>query len=66
MIGFLVSDYHDKYENDFYELIPKKVARGEIKYTETAVHSLDEAPQLILDVQQGRNSGKAVVKLVDE
>ncbi|EJD50348.1 NAD(P)-binding protein [Auricularia subglabra TFB-10046 SS5] len=66
MYGFLVTDHEEQYGKEFYDVVPGKIARGELKYTETVVHSLEEAPQLILDVQQGKNAGKAVVVLEDD
>ncbi|EJD50376.1 NAD(P)-binding protein [Auricularia subglabra TFB-10046 SS5] len=66
MTGFMRSDYEEKYIEEFYSVVPGMIARGELKYNETVVRSLEEAPQLILDVQQGRNIGKAVVVLADD
>lgn len=66
MYGFLVTDHEEEYGKEFYDVVPGKIARGELKYNETIVRSLEEAPQLILDVQQGKNSGKAVVVLEDD
>ncbi|EJD37204.1 NAD(P)-binding protein, partial [Auricularia subglabra TFB-10046 SS5] len=51
MHGFLVIHHDEKYSKEFYEVVPGKIARGELKYNETVVRSLEEAPQLILDVQ---------------
>lgn len=66
MQGLLVTDHDEQYGAEFYDVVPGKVARGELKYNETVVRSLEEAPQLILDVQQGKNFGKAVVVLEDD
>ncbi|EJD37237.1 alcohol dehydrogenase [Auricularia subglabra TFB-10046 SS5] len=64
--GLIVTDHEKEYRDAFYATIPGQIARGEIKYTETIVRSLDEAPQLLLDVQKGDNTGKAVVILADD
>lgn len=50
-----------KYEEPFYEEIPKRLASGEIKYTEDLTHGLENAGKAILDVQTGKNVGKSVV-----
>jgi len=64
--GLLVGDWESKYGDEFYNEIPPKIARGEIRYTEHVVRTLDEAGQLILDVQKGDNKGKAVIVLANE
>ncbi|EJD43353.1 NAD(P)-binding protein [Auricularia subglabra TFB-10046 SS5] len=64
--GLLVSDYHDKYLHEFYSTFPARIKGGEIKYNETVARTVDDAPQLIIDVQKGDNKGKAVVVLAEE
>ncbi|KZV91805.1 alcohol dehydrogenase [Exidia glandulosa HHB12029] len=64
--GFIVSDHEKQYADEFYATIPEKIAKGEFKYTETIVRSLDDAPQLVTDVQKGNNTGKAVIILADD
>ncbi|EJD37236.1 alcohol dehydrogenase [Auricularia subglabra TFB-10046 SS5] len=64
--GLGVIDHEAKHGDEFYATIPGMIARGELKYNETIVRSLDEAPQLFLDVQKGDNSGKAVIVLADD
>ncbi|KZV96086.1 NAD(P)-binding protein [Exidia glandulosa HHB12029] len=64
--GVLVFDHHEQYLDEFYATFPPKVAKGEIKYVEHVVRSLDETPQLVLDQQKGNNTGKAVIVLADE
>lgn len=61
--GFLIHDHEAQYADAFYATVPGQVARGELRYTETVVRSLDDAPQLFIDVMRGANSGKAVVVL---
>ncbi|EJD36865.1 alcohol dehydrogenase [Auricularia subglabra TFB-10046 SS5] len=61
--GLLVSDYHDKYLQEFYSTFPARIKSGEIKYNESVARSVDDAPQLIIDVQKGDNKGKAVIVL---
>jgi len=56
--GMIVGDYDHKYLDKFYEVVPPLIRDGKIKYTESIVHSLDDAGNLILDVQKGNNTGK--------
>nr|GAT44612.1 predicted protein [Mycena chlorophos] len=46
--------------------IPAKLATGEIKYIEDITRGLENAGEVILSVQKGRNMGKAVVIVADE
>ncbi|KAH9937947.1 hypothetical protein B0H21DRAFT_825392 [Amylocystis lapponica] len=59
--GFLVFALHHKYIERFYAEMPARVASGEIKYTEDVTEGLENAGKVILDVQTGKNKGKAVV-----
>lgn len=65
MRGIAVGDHEAQYAEEFYATVPAKLAKGELKYKETVVRSLEEVPQLFLDVQKGNNTGKAVVVLDD-
>jgi NADPH-dependent curcumin reductase CurA len=55
-----------KHEDDFYENMTKAVSAGEIKYTEHVYRGLESAGQAILDVQTGKNEGKAVIIVAEE
>ncbi|TBU32689.1 NAD(P)-binding protein [Dichomitus squalens] len=57
---------HEKYVDEFYETIPEKIARGELKYKEHVLHGLDKAGQGLLDVQTGKNFGKCVIVVAEE
>ena len=46
--------------------MPKKLASGEIKYTEDITRGLENAGHAILDVQTGKNKGKSVVVVAEE
>ncbi|KZV96111.1 NAD(P)-binding protein [Exidia glandulosa HHB12029] len=63
--GIAVGDHEAQCAEEFYAAVPAKLAKGELKYKETVVRSLDEVPQLFIDVQKGNNTGKAVVVLDD-
>ncbi|KAJ7105689.1 hypothetical protein C8R44DRAFT_886615 [Mycena epipterygia] len=55
-----------KCDKEFYETIPPKLARGEIKWWEDVSKSLDKVGDVLLAVQKGTNKGKAVVVVVEE
>ncbi|KAG8917488.1 hypothetical protein FRC01_002427, partial [Tulasnella sp. 417] len=50
----------------FFEEVPKLVKEGKIKIREEVRHGFDAVPQFLLDIQQGKNVGKAVVIVADE
>ncbi|CAL1711894.1 unnamed protein product [Somion occarium] len=66
LYGFLVFSLHEKYEEEFYREWPKRVASGEIKYTEDAKQGLKETGQAIYEVQKGLNKGKSVIVVSSE
>ncbi|KIO31417.1 hypothetical protein M407DRAFT_219786, partial [Tulasnella calospora MUT 4182] len=67
MVGFKVDSLEDR-EGDFgfFKEVPKMVREGSIRIREEVRHGLDAVPQFLLDLQQGRNVGKAVVIVADE
>jgi len=62
---FLVLNLQPKYDTEFYETVPAKIAAGEIKYKEHVAKGLENVGKTIYDVQTGGNFGKAVVILAD-
>ncbi|ESK84540.1 NAD-P-binding protein [Moniliophthora roreri MCA 2997] len=64
--GFLFSDLAPKYEKEFFDIIPKKIARGELKHREDITRGLEHAGEALLDVQIGRNFGKKVILVAEE
>ncbi len=38
---------------------------GKLKYRETVVEGIENAPQAFIDMLKGRNTGKQIVKLAD-
>ncbi|KAG6843619.1 hypothetical protein H0H87_002421 [Tephrocybe sp. NHM501043] len=64
--GFTVGKLEHKYREEFYATIPKKLARGELKYTEEVTEGLDKVDDVILRVQKGENKAKAVIKVADQ
>jgi len=64
--GILVFHLQEKYEKEFYATIPQAIAAGEIKYKEEISRGLESVGDVILRVQQGRNTAKAVVIVSEE
>ncbi|MPZ95776.1 MAG: zinc-binding dehydrogenase [Propionibacteriales bacterium] len=62
--GFLVGDHWSLREQFVAEVAPL-VADGTIRYRETVVEGLRNAPQAFLDLLDGANTGKMLVRLED-
>lgn len=55
-----------KYDAEFKKTVIPKLADGTFKYLEDRKFGLDQAPQAMLDVQNGGNTGKSVIILSDD
>jgi len=66
MQGFVVSNLAAKYEDEFYNVIPAKIANGDIKYTEHLFEGLESVGDAMLAVQKGTNTGKAIIHVADD
>ncbi|KAG6815100.1 hypothetical protein H0H93_010942, partial [Arthromyces matolae] len=64
--GFIVGRLESKYAKEFYATIPEKLKSGELKYTEEITEGLDKVGEVILRVQKGENTAKAVIKVADQ
>ncbi|KIJ92846.1 hypothetical protein K443DRAFT_647825 [Laccaria amethystina LaAM-08-1] len=64
--GFIVSRLEPKYDDEFYAVIPAKVASGEIQHREDVYDGLGKVGDVMLAVQQGLNKAKAVVHVADD
>jgi NADPH-dependent curcumin reductase CurA len=62
MRGFLVAD-HQHLRTSFLDEVAPLVAEGRLKYTETVVDGIRNAPQAFLDLLAGANTGKMLVRL---
>ncbi len=58
-----MTDWHEKYAEEFYDVMQQKVASGEIKYREHVYCGLKHGGQGMADLMTGKNIGKAVVVL---
>jgi hypothetical protein len=63
--GFGVFLLEPKYIDAFMNFAPSKIACGEIKFAEDVTEGLQGAPQALLSVQDGTNTGKSVVVLAE-
>jgi len=62
--GMLVSD-HFGLQPQFVTEVAPLVAKGELKYEETVVDGIRNAPRAFLDLLDGANTGKMLVHLAD-
>lgn len=62
MQGFIVSDHFDKLVQ-FYADMAIWIADGKIKWKETIVEGLENAPQAFIGLFKGDNFGKMIVKI---
>ena len=64
MQGFIVSDHFDMLMQ-FYGDLGKWIAEGKIKWKETIVDGLENAPKAFIGLFKGENFGKMIVKVGD-
>jgi NADPH-dependent curcumin reductase CurA len=62
MQGFIVNDYSAKFPEAMQQL-SHWLAEGKLKYAETIVEGFDQIPQAFIDLFDGKNKGKMVVKM---
>ena len=62
MQGFIVIDHYDKLQQ-FYSEMGKWIAEGKIKWKETIVDGLNNAPNAFIGLFKGENFGKMIVKI---
>lgn len=64
--GFRSFMIWDPYLDEFYTEMPKLVASGRMKYLEHVTKGLENAGQVLLEVQMGRNEGKRVIEVAGD
>jgi NADPH-dependent curcumin reductase CurA len=62
MQGFIVSNYATKFPEAMKQLATW-LQEGKLSYTETVVEGFDQIPQAFIDLFEGKNKGKMVVKI---
>ena len=63
--GFIVSDQWQRF-GEYRAMAAPLVRNGELKYREDIVEGLDRAPEAFIDLLQGRNFGKLLIRLGDD
>jgi NADPH-dependent curcumin reductase len=64
MEGFVVFDYMSRMDEAMQELVPL-VMQGKIRHREDVRDGLESAPDALVDLYTGDNSGKLLVKIAD-
>lgn len=62
MQGFIVSNYVSKYPEAINQLTTW-LQEGKLSYLETVVENFDNIPQAFIDLFEGKNKGKMIVKI---
>jgi len=62
MRGFIVGDFFEKFPIAM-EQLSVWLAEGKLTYTETIINGFDTIPQAFLDLFEGKNEGKMIVKI---
>lgn len=62
MQGFIVGDHQDKFAEAVKHLA-KWLEEGKLEYSETVVEGFENIPQAFLDLFEGKNKGKMIVKV---
>lgn len=62
MQGFIVSNYAEKFPEGMQKL-SQWLSEGKLTYSETIVEGFDQIPQAFIDLFDGKNKGKMIVKI---
>jgi NADPH-dependent curcumin reductase len=62
--GFIQREFIDQ-RKDFYQEMAQWMREGRVKYREDIIAGLEQAPEGLIGLLQGRNFGKLVVKVAD-
>ena len=63
--GFIVRDHYDML-NEFHSSMTKWISEGKIKWKETIVEGLENAPKAFIGLFKGENFGKMLIKIEPE
>ena len=61
--GFIYYDFAEQHYADFLREVGARIADGRIRYREDIVDGLEKAPEAFIGMLEGRNFGKAVVRI---
>jgi NADPH-dependent curcumin reductase CurA len=61
--GFIYYDFAKEHFSEFLREVGPGVADGRIRYREDIVDGLDKAPEAFIGMLEGRNFGKAIVRM---
>jgi len=62
MQGFIISDHYDRFR-EFHEQASAWVADGRLRYRETIVEGIENAPEAFVGLLRGDNTGKMLVRV---
>ena len=62
MQGFIVTDHYDRFA-EFLDEVAPRVADGTIRYRETVVDGIEQAPTAFIGMLEGANVGKMLVRV---
>jgi hypothetical protein len=62
MQGFIVTDHYDRFAA-FVDEVGPRVADGTIRYRETVVDGIEQAPTAFIGMLEGANTGKMLVRV---
>ncbi|KAG0318639.1 hypothetical protein BGZ99_005561 [Dissophora globulifera] len=65
ILAFLVLNFEDEYKAEFEKDVTEWLLSGKIVYKEDVTEGLENAPSAFLGMLQGKNFGKATVKIAD-
>ena len=65
MKGFVVYEFNHL-RDQFLADMRKWMAEGRMKYSETIMDGIEQAPAALIGLLQGQNTGKMLVKLADD
>jgi NADPH-dependent curcumin reductase CurA len=60
--GFIVNDHSDRV-GDFRAEVGEWLREGKLRFDETVVDGIEAAPQALIDLFHGANTGKMLVRL---
>lgn len=63
--GFSVADASPELTKEFQETVTAWLQQGKIKYREDIAEGIEKTPEALLDVFEGRNFGKQIIKIAD-